>query len=474
MLLIILPIIDSITFQLVETIEIKMNKNTKQVFMKAHYTKYKQLSFLDKNQTTPDHVFKIALDAMTSLHMMLSWGFSTCFELINTFISVIMIICINKLYMIGLMLFIINTAFYMFVLGQRHINFSNKRKERRKALLKLSNRRNINSALFEAGQRSVQEMCNIENDIFNHDEITDIAWTRLCFWNKLPVNICYIFMVYTLWTNSYENTVFLVCLNMFTKFSSAITRFFMFGNNYNRFKGMWETYTQFWEDKTFVSDPIQLDINYPLVITNVYINYGTFNVKFHDSIKEFKINCNEQILIRGPSGHGKSTFVNALLGKISGITLTVNKPENYKHNFVEFFQNIKEKMKTSTSTVRELFHDENDDSLIHRTCTICCIDDWLDGIGLDEDIQEKISGGQKSRLCLAIQIALLIKQNRQIILLDEPEQGSDPHISYQIVENIRKEFPKKILIIISHLELIETKFNWTKILRFNTGIITMD
>jgi ABC-type transport system involved in cytochrome bd biosynthesis fused ATPase/permease subunit len=46
------------------------------------------------------------------------------------------------------------------------------------------------------------------------------------------------------------------------------------------------------------------------------------------------------------------------------------------------------------------------------------------------------------------------------LILDEPEQGSDPEIAYNIIDNIFKKFPEKMIIVISHLELIHIKYKW--------------
>src|SRR5207247_7434585 len=84
---------------------------------------------------------------------------------------------------------------------------------------------------------------------------------------------------------------------------------------------------------------------------------------------------------------------------------------------------------------------------------------------LDIEIDNKISGGETTRLALSTKIYTLIKNNKQILILDEPEQGCDPSQAYEVIGSILKTFPKKTIIIISHLESIHEKYQWNKIIK---------
>jgi DNA repair exonuclease SbcCD ATPase subunit len=226
---------------------------------------------------------------------------------------------------------------------------------------------------------------------------------------------------------------------------------------------------------------------------------------------------------------------------------------SYYHNFVEFFQNIKEKTPTSKVTVRELFDDEEDDEVIKQCCEIAgatwvnkltkvekeekVYPDWtihgllwkagvdyfktrtnvhsfirkkfgakvkkddeqvdveagpvesngqsdeskdepkdkLKDNPLDQEINERHSGGEKTRLILATRVyrmKKLLKQNRnRVLILDEPEQGSDPPLAYTILDRIKDEFPNLTIIVVSHLERIHEKEWWDKQLSVEDGIV---
>lgn len=220
----------------------------------------------------------------------------------------------------------------------------------------------------------------------------------------------------------------------------------------------------------------------------------------------FDIKYNSKILIVGESGSGKTTFVKALLGKIKGIELDYGKPENFTHQIIEFFQNIKEKLPTRKITTRQLF-DNGTNSQITEALKITNSYEWImkltkqektrkisksfvynlfgwqtsygnviencDNIHpFDIEINERHSGGEKTKLALATRIYRLLKDpNIKMLILDEPEQGLDPEIAYKIIQNIFDRFSDKIVIIISHLEKIREKYQWDMEFKIEGGIM---
>ena len=163
---------------------------------------------------------------------------------------------------------------------------------------------------------------------------------------------------------------------------------------------------------------------------NININNNNFKLtQNYKSKKEFIINQGNKILITGETGLGKTTFINSYLGYIDGITI-----EGYKHplnlysNYIIMFQTIRSDIPTSKINIKELFsietNKEFDIDLCKKVCKMCCIDNWLEiNINIVNDfIDEKISGGEKSRLIMATKLYSLVKNNKKGLILDEPEQ----------------------------------------------------
>jgi len=95
----------------------------------------------------------------------------------------------------------------------------------------------------------------------------------------------------------------------------------------------------------------------------------------------------------------------------------------------------------------------------------------------DIEIKERHSGGEKARLMLAILIYKLIKliaedpQAHRMFILDEPEQGIDPPMAYEIIEAVQTRFPTVTIIVISHLERIHKKLKWDAIWSVDKGVV---
>lgn len=170
-----------------------------------------------------------------------------------------------------------------------------------------------------------------------------------------------------------------------------------------------------------------------------------------------------RILIQGASGHGKTTFVDGLCGKIDGVKLSHGSPQNYYHLVADMFQNIREKMPSSSVTIRDYFKDEEDDLLIAKCMNVIFMTEELEfiknmfssnstGLGwLDTEINERFSGGMKSRLCAATRIYEIEKYNKQIFIMDEIEQGSDYENTTYMMTNIFNGYPKLSIVMITHM-----------------------
>jgi ABC-type transport system involved in cytochrome bd biosynthesis fused ATPase/permease subunit len=250
------------------------------------------------------------------------------------------------------------------------------------------------------------------------------------------------------------------------------------------------SYIDMWKDVTYRPKPIQNPFPSVFTITNVSIPRSNWTLHF-DTITYLEFRSDSKILITGPSGGGKSTFLNGFSGNISGLTFNNGNPHEHIDYIVTFYQSIKENFHTSKITVRQLFEDEQNDQLIKKCCEIACVFDWVSGLAVkntnetsidiekksiyDSDINERISGGQKSRLALATRIYKMFKDtHRQVFILDEPEQGSDAQLAYILIKNVLEAFSDKIVIIVSHLEHISDDrfYDWTNMLKIENGRIS--
>ena len=72
-----------------------------------------------------------------------------------------------------------------------------------------------------------------------------------------------------------------------------------------------------------------------------------------------------------------------------------------------------------------------------------------------------LSGGEKMRLSLVFTLLETIKKNKEILILDEPEQGLDESTRRQVISNILNYLNIPIICIYhgSSLDLLKMPFN---------------
>ena len=141
---------------------------------------------------------------------------------------------------------------------------------------------------------------------------------------------------------NFDGTVasYLLLIKVIGNFNGAISNLTGFLNQNNQHETNYNSYLKFFSELTYKDPPINILFVDSLKIIDCKISHGGFSMQMN--INELTIKYGDNILVQGPSGGGKTTFINALMGKIDGITFDKDRPENFYHVFVEMFQNIRE------------------------------------------------------------------------------------------------------------------------------------
>ena len=205
-----------------------------------------------------------------------------------------------------------------------------------------------------------------------------------------------------------------------------------------------------------------------------HLNFAHNSKKILNEIN-FKIKKNEFIGIDGKSGSGKTTLINIILGFIkpdSGKILYDNVDihqfkKNYKIGYVPQKSFLLDDSILNNITFGEPIHDN---LFFEEILQICCLDDFVNKSvdKLNTIIGEnalQISGGQRQRIAIAR--ALFLKPD--IIVLDESFNEIDETTSLKILENILKYFKNKIIILVSHNNIILNRSD--SIFKVENGII---
>ena len=165
----------------------------------------------------------------------------------------------------------------------------------------------------------------------------------------------------------------------------------------------------------------------------------------------------------GASGCGKTSFIKTLIGfypyegdiSIAGAPLNAYSKKYLREQIAYLSQ---QNILIAGSIKENLLiggHAAVTEEEIKEALRICTCDEWLGDMpdGLDTMLDEgglRLSGGQRQMLI----IARALLQKKPILLMDETFSAIDKKRSVRIIENIRRAYPEKTILLISHEEEI--------------------
>jgi ABC-type transport system involved in cytochrome bd biosynthesis fused ATPase/permease subunit len=439
--------------------------------------RYATLSLSSKNKMPfSDFRSKLA-KACYAIEIVLDWGINEITSLISTFFSCIMIFWNNGMAPLLFLLVVLNAAAYKFYINKLHIGFNEERKKARDESNQISDLMALVIPLFQNDQKTPDFVLGFDARLREGQTQIGKKWSHI---STVTSIINKIGLILVCMAKNQPQVRLLLIIKGFNDFARTFGDLMRFLNQYQQLGSDFTHHEEQWDRAEFKPKPVQLPLPEKLIVRNIQVSLNNFN--FSASSLTFDINKGEKVLIQGPSGHGKSMFLNLLTGRIPGMNLVVNKPENYFDSFVIQHQAIKEDFPTKKTNLRQLFFDELDNGLILQCMKICCVDDWFENwssekkhsaemrIQISEDksspfdrkIEGNISGGEKTRLALATVVYRLIKEQKPVVIWDEPEQGSDAKTAYRLVKNILQNFPNVTMFIVCHLETIHRRHNWTQ------------
>ncbi|MBO5142672.1 MAG: ABC transporter ATP-binding protein [Clostridia bacterium] len=172
--------------------------------------------------------------------------------------------------------------------------------------------------------------------------------------------------------------------------------------------------------------------------------------------KEFKLHSGECVLLTGPTGCGKSTFMKMLTGKIK-------MGEVLKMRFMSIMQSSSTRLGSQDVLSEVVFGEDYDEE---KLITI------LKGLHLYDEIMlkssdvieylsktktENYSTGQNQRLLIA-RMLYNLSSNVQIVAFDEATNALNDAIAEQVLSFIKEACKDKLLVIASHQVDICEKF----------------
>ena len=241
----------------------------------------------------------------------------------------------------------------------------------------------------------------------------------------------------------------------------------------------------------------QIDLNYSLVIQDLSFRYQEdpdrepFHLQLNGTLT---FNMGQSILITGKSGAGKSTFYDILNGSIPMKDYSAFIQIDDKQQSLASLHSI-EKCRTMVlqdshmdyrSTIFSMVTDIDEDrvetlrtpehvEVVWEFLRLVQIDEFVKNElkgNLDEAMENKLSGGQKTRLLLARALYRAHHRHSSMLILDEPDKGLPAETTVTIIENIMKWYRSKgILFLTLHTERAH-QLNFDQVLHVENGIIT--
>lgn len=446
-----MPILMCLINMKITTHNMKLNSAIVNKWENIVYNFFQGLSYSDRKEYDNMEDFKGQV-AKTgwAIARVVTWGFSLLIDICITIINCIIVIIKKQYYSV---LFLVPLLFYIYikyrmVTKQEQLTKVKKtKKEIEKRIKPLSH---WYLHLFQNLKRSTKETLDIEIELRNTDDDFWMIWESITY-ELILVGRILSFISIIMHVKTFQQL--LVIKVMFDQLISTITSF---GHLTNGLANNIKDFDRFitWVQKVKKQEIVeyQSTLKYPVNIDAIHLTLGEFTLSGHG----FSIDKHDKILLRGVSGAGKTQMVNSLQGLISGCMYRSFDSKTTTQWWEYMNQQTREAIPSNGLSLREMLEGETNNELICHLISIVKLETVFNKDKIDQPMNS-LSGGEKMRLSLLYSIWELLTRNKQILILDEPEQGLDEDTRVEVIKNILINIDKPILIIYhgSRLDLLQ-------------------
>lgn len=366
--------------------------------------------------------------------------------------------------------------------------FFEERNKLREKIIKINTEKKIDMMAFQAGEIPASLIMKHSNSV-NHMwyQIT-MGWRDRVTSSNFVMNGCivmaYLWLSYTTTNDKILYKSFIVLKPAFGMLKSITYTVRNIANCYDKQNTEYNSCMEHWNSKVETPTPEKLPVPANTVITNVDILRKKGKKVTCKLVRKepFTIHQGDHIYVQGKSGSGKSSLIDAMLGKMQqkdgGVTLNANKPENFYWAVADYYQQSKEKT-CFTCTIAKFFRvdttNEHHMLLLEECFNLCCINDLLERFGVDVEMDGGLSGGQKTRLIIAKHLVDLEIENKKILILDEAD-GVDEETFELVLVKIRRKMTSRgvTLFVISHFSSVMKGFDWDQVISIKDGQVLVE
>jgi ABC-type transport system involved in cytochrome bd biosynthesis fused ATPase/permease subunit len=375
----------------------------------------------------------------------------------------------NSFILIGIIM-IFPMLYYIYVIIKKQQKLTTLRQERREIYKQYSPLQMWGMYLFQNKKKTVQEIIDSEKPINNANIKFSKGWMNLSNEYSLFCTFIVMIIVYYLSLNSgwsIESSDWKLLLKNMRVFGQITKTISMFTHTTTSLETSMKDFDDLieWIKKCDQQefDVLQCPIKFPCEFSsNITLTRDSNEVFNLVTENRLSICRGDKILLKGISGAGKTQFVNSLQGLIPGTTFNANSPKEYGQAWEYLNQQTRETIPSRGLTLRVMLEGEKDDDLIRTLVKIVKLDTMFSTF--DEQMED-LSGGEKMRLSILYTLWDMKKRRKQILILDEPEQGLDEDTRVEIIESVLENITEPVLVIYhgSKLDLLQMSFNkvWT-------------
>lgn len=487
--LVIGPILDGF---LISPLTTHIVNHVRMNFIADSMHKYDSLSF-DSKALKNYASFEQALNpAEQSIRMMIDWGLPNIISLFSSICGLIWTFYQKSLLELLMVLVVILSVCYYFVIRKLQNNFTSIHKKLRKIRHKIYAKMQLDGLSFQYKEYKPDHMIKSTNIVCQNDITIEQTWTRISSLTNVMIELmcaCFIYI------SCHNISDFMLLSFVLKQLNNSISHANNFFTSYNRMKNDFDNYIDYWKNTELLNEPTKLDISSQdhIEIKNINIKRSDYlitmapdfcfrKISMDNIYQPFIIKSGMKILIYGPSGHGKSSFVKALFGLASNsiVELSYGEGKNFYHQVSDYFQEIKGVMPISKVTIQDIFKGETDMDVIkkyllkawsqeehERICKQLTnqndknkSNDSNDKVIIDiekpkepykKKIGNRLSGGQTSRMILWQRGYDADINNKKIIILDEPCPDVDFDTYIKTINDFFQTYNDKLIIMIGHL-----------------------
>ena len=428
--------------------------------LKLSFNYFEELPYLVKRKNIMNDFENIVIRMCSLMEHIIYWGISTLLSLVFSIIVTIKILYDNNYIIFIIIGGIIYSIFYYLYLSKKFNNLQKLKKEKREQDKIISPKKLWKLNLLQTNNIQINQVLDLINIIDNLNNQYYSENINIEIYTNILIQIVISSILFQTKQDNLITIIFI--LNHIRSTINNIFHFYKFINN--NISDI-DKFVNWYNDNQTIETPyiVYEQIDFPLIVNNISVRYDNFllNVNNHLTIEE-----NDVILLKGKTGVGKTVLVNSLQGLIEGCEIdNIDDNRSIQCLFEYLNQQTREKLPNNRISLRFLLDDNDDNELISELVNVVELRQKFPSIeSYDEDINE-LSGGEKMRVSIIITLLNVIVKKKQILILDEPEQGLDEETRTIIINNIIHYIKEKLripVLIIYHgslFELINMDFN---------------